>query len=69
MSTPANRPGDPRRRMRGAQLGVIVSDHLYAEAAQHAGLMNPAAYTPLELTCKETCSRAWLWLPAESRSR
>jgi hypothetical protein len=53
----------------GAQLGAIVSDHLYAEAAQHAGLMNPAAYTPLEVTCKETGSRAWLWLPAESRSR
>lgn len=52
-----------------AKLGAIVSDHLYTEAAQHVGLMNPAGYTPLQLRCKETRSRAWLWLPAESRSR
>jgi len=52
-----------------ARLGAIVSDNLYTEAVQHVGLVNPAAYTPLRLTCKETRSRAWLWLPAESRSR
>jgi hypothetical protein len=38
------------------------ADELYA-------LIDPAAYTPVRLTCKETRARAWLWLPAESRQR
>jgi len=51
----------------GARLGVIVSDQLYSQAIARDTLINPAAYTQLRLNCKETRTRGWLWLPAESR--
>jgi hypothetical protein len=49
------------------RLGAIVSDQLYTQALEHDTLIDPAAYTPVRLSCKETRTRAWLWLPAESR--
>ncbi len=48
---------------RAARLGAIVSDQLYNEAMRRGSLIDPAAYGPLELTHKETRTRAWLWSP------
>jgi hypothetical protein len=50
-----------------APLGAIISDQLYTDAVQRGGPINPAAYTQMRLTCKETRTRAWLWLPAKQR--
>jgi class 3 adenylate cyclase len=47
----------------GADLGLVVSDHLYAQARAHGGFFNPAAYRTLTIRYKETRARAWLWLP------
>jgi hypothetical protein len=48
----------------GAPLGAIVSDQLYTQAAERDALIDPEAYTQVRLSCKETRTRAWLWLPA-----
>lgn len=48
----------------GTHLGAIISDQLYADALQRGGLINLAAYTQLRLTCKETRTQGWLWLPS-----
>jgi hypothetical protein len=48
----------------GTDLGLVVSDHLYAQAQAHGGFFNPAAYRTLTIRHKETRARAWLWLPA-----
>jgi hypothetical protein len=45
-------------------LGAVVSDQLYTDAIQRGGLIDQAAYRQLRLSCKETRTRAWLWLPA-----
>jgi hypothetical protein len=46
-----------------SQLGAIVSDQLYTQALEHHTLIDPAAYTQVYLSCKETRTRAWLWAP------
>jgi class 3 adenylate cyclase len=51
----------------GADLGLMVSDHLYAEARAHGGFFDPDAYRPLTVRHKETRTRGWLWLPAGER--
>jgi hypothetical protein len=51
------------------RFGAVVSDWLYTETLQHGGLIDRAAYRQLRLSCKETRTRAWLWLPAESPGR
>lgn len=53
--------------MSQAPFGAIISDQLYTEVVQLGGLINPAAYTQVRLSCKETRTRGWLWLPAEQR--
>jgi hypothetical protein len=52
-----------------SQLGAVVSDQLYTQALGHDTLIDAAAYTRVRLSCKETRTRAWLWLPAQSRRR
>jgi hypothetical protein len=47
----------------GADLGMIVSDHLYEDATARGGFVNPAAYQQLTIRSKETRTRGWLWLP------
>jgi hypothetical protein len=47
----------------GADFGLVVSDHLHAQALAHGGFFNPAAYRTLTIRHKETRARAWLWLP------
>jgi hypothetical protein len=49
-----------------APFGAIISDQLYTDVVQRGGLVNPAAYTQMRLTCKETRTRGWMWLPAKS---
>ncbi|TDD35452.1 hypothetical protein E1287_13780 [Actinomadura sp. KC06] len=44
-----------------ADLGLIVSDRLYGDATARGGLINPDAYRPLRVSCKETRAKAWLW--------
>lgn len=55
-----------KRAMANAQdadLGMLVSDHLYRAAADD-GAINPNAYAPLNITCKQTRrAKAHLWLP------
>ncbi|MBC6457856.1 hypothetical protein [Actinomadura sp. HBU206391] len=51
----------------GADLGLIVSDGLYRDASRHGGLINPAAYQRLRVSCKETRAWGWLWLPPAGR--
>lgn len=46
-----------------APFGAIISDQLYTDVVQHGGLINPAAYAQVWLTCKETRTRGWMWLP------
>ena len=48
-----------------ADLGVIVSDHLYGEAKAHGGFFNTAAYQRLAIRSKETRTVGWLWLPTQ----
>ncbi|MEU8119188.1 hypothetical protein AB0C21_10825 [Spirillospora sp. NPDC049024] len=55
-----------KRAMAGAldaDLGMVVSDHLYRAAAGD-GAIDPNAYAPLSVTCKQTRkAKAHLWLP------
>jgi hypothetical protein len=51
-----------------ADLGVLVSDPLYQNAAG-SGLINPAAYRPLRIHHKETHTLGHLWLPPNYRPR
>ncbi|XRQ10296.1 hypothetical protein ACN3XK_05160 [Actinomadura welshii] len=45
----------------GAELGLLVSDQLYAQACAAGGLIDPSAYESLRVTVKETRARAWFW--------
>lgn len=47
----------------GCDLGLLVSHTLHTEAIQRGGLTNPNAYQQLRITCKETRTHGWLWLP------
>jgi hypothetical protein len=51
-----------------ADLALIVSDHLYADA-ERSGLIDPDAYQPIRAYSKETRARAWIWLPPVPRRR
>ncbi|TDD62601.1 hypothetical protein [Actinomadura rubrisoli] len=58
------------RRIAGsaaADLAMIVSDRLYTDVTDSGGLIDPAAYTPRRITCKETRTRAWIWSPVTGR--
>lgn len=45
-------------------LGLIISDQLHTEAIHRGGHLDPKAYRPLSVTCKQTKkAKAWLWLP------
>ncbi|MGP4029735.1 hypothetical protein [Actinomadura sp. 3N407] len=46
-----------------ADLAVIVSDRLYTDVTEGGGLIDPTAYKPQRITCKETRTRAWIWTP------
>jgi hypothetical protein len=48
-----------------ADLGLIVSEQLYADAGGRSGLFNPDAYRPLSIRCKETRTRGWAWFPPD----
>jgi hypothetical protein len=47
----------------GTDLGLIVSGHLYADATSSSAFIDPDAYKPLRITCKETRTQAWAWFP------
>ena len=47
----------------GADLGLIVSDRLYADVTGCGGLIDPDAYQRLSVSCKETQAQAWAWFP------
>lgn len=47
----------------GADLGMIVSDRLYADAMDLGGLVDPGAYRETRISIKETRARAWMWFP------
>jgi hypothetical protein len=53
--------------MSQAPFGAIISDKLYTDVVQLGGLINPAAYSQVRLSCKETRTRGWLWLPTKQR--
>ncbi len=46
-----------------ADVGLLVSDHLFRSAAPPAWPISRDAYRPLRFTCKETRADAHLWLP------
>ncbi|GAA2619910.1 hypothetical protein GCM10010411_64600 [Actinomadura fulvescens] len=52
-----------------ADLGLVVTDHLFREAAQRGDLVNHDAYRPIRVTVKETRTRAWVWLPPPTQQR
>ncbi|MFC5186722.1 hypothetical protein [Actinomadura harenae] len=49
-----------------ADLAVLVSDEVFRAAADDDAL-DPALYTAMPITCKETRTRAHLWLPPVRR--
>jgi hypothetical protein len=53
-----------------ADLAVLVSDSLYDRVVRHDyGLMDPAAFHPVDVRVKETCTRAWLLVSGEYAAR
>ncbi|MFI0355890.1 hypothetical protein [Actinomadura sp. 9N407] len=46
----------------GADLGVIVSDRMFGDVAGHGGIIDPARYRPVQVSCKETQAKAWIWM-------
>lgn len=48
----------------GSDFALVTSDALYEDVISHGpGLIDPAMYAPINIRCKETRSRAWLYLP------
>lgn len=48
----------------GCDFALVSSEALYNEVISNApGLIDPGMYAPINLTCKETLARAWLYLP------
>ena len=48
----------------GADFALVASDALYEEVISHGpGLIDPDMYAPINIRCKETRGRAWLYLP------
>lgn len=45
-----------------ADLAMLISQELYWHAAA-TGLINPAAYRPINIRHKETRASGYLWLP------
>lgn len=49
----------------GGEFVLMASSYLFDEVIRHGvGLLDPAGFQPITITCKETHSLAWLWLPA-----
>jgi class 3 adenylate cyclase len=49
----------------GTDLGMIVSQKVYADAARRGQISSHPRYRKIHVTCKETRANAWLWLPCE----
>jgi hypothetical protein len=50
--------------MSGADFALVTSDALYGEVlSQGPGLIDPDMYAPINIRCKETRGRVWLFLP------
>ncbi|WP_067801399.1 nucleotidyl cyclase domain-containing protein [Actinomadura formosensis] len=47
----------------GADLAMIVSGRLYSDVTENDALIDPAAYKPQRIICKETRTQAWIWTP------
>lgn len=48
----------------GCDFALVSSEALYSEVISNApGLIDPGMYAPIDVTCKETLARAWLYLP------
>ncbi|GAA2626637.1 hypothetical protein GCM10010411_74510 [Actinomadura fulvescens] len=47
----------------GTDLAMIASEQTYTDATAHGGLINPDAYQQLQVSCKETDTHGWVWLP------
>jgi hypothetical protein len=48
-----------------AELGAIVSDDAFDHVMRQGGLIDPDAYRPIRIHCKETRAQAWAWLPPQ----
>ncbi|WP_157429677.1 hypothetical protein [Actinomadura oligospora] len=46
----------------GAELSMIASDLLYDEVLSSRGVLFPELYRQVEVSCKETTARGWIWL-------
>ncbi|MFI0487013.1 hypothetical protein [Actinomadura sp. 9N215] len=46
-----------------ADLGLIVSDQLYADVISQGGLIDTAAYQAVACILKETSAQGWVWFP------
>ncbi|RFU39971.1 hypothetical protein DZF91_19530 [Actinomadura logoneensis] len=51
----------------GTELNMIVSDRLYEEVLAERGVLFPERYRRVEVSCKETTARGWVWLPPGGR--
>jgi hypothetical protein len=52
--------------MTGAELALIVSSDVHEAVIRHSpGLIDPAAFGPVEVTVKETHARAWVHVPCQ----
>ncbi|MFC9975165.1 hypothetical protein ACFVH6_30135 [Spirillospora sp. NPDC127200] len=46
----------------GGDLGMIVSDELFGDVADYSGLTDTGRYRAVDVVCKETRARGWVWL-------
>ncbi|MBO2451416.1 hypothetical protein J4573_30300 [Actinomadura barringtoniae] len=53
----------------GTELGVIVSHRMFDDVASYRAIMDPARFTPVEVTAKETEAMAWVWLSSAAHCR
>lgn len=51
----------------GTELSLIVSNRLYEEVLSSRGVLFPELYRPVEISCKETVARGWIWLSPGGR--
>jgi hypothetical protein len=55
--------------MTGADLAIIVSNGVHEAVIQHSpGLIDPAAFDPVEVTVKQIHARAWVHVPGQPGS-
>ncbi|WP_157431743.1 hypothetical protein [Actinomadura hibisca] len=51
----------------GGDLGMIASDELFGDVTDYSGLTDTGRYRAVDVACKETRTRGWIWLaPGEA---